>query len=218
MTPRLMIGAGLLLSACGPMAEGTTAHSLTQSAVARIGKSAPAAAPATGGSAMTRAQIEASPVPLMFMVAQDIEGAAVVQLVATNGPRTTWASPDGITVTTVGGIAAATRGFTEDLFASDPSDTLSVIRAGGGVSEKTIEFLDSNDRIQATALRCEVEPVDQATLSIVEIEYETTRFKEHCKGGELDHINYYWADTSGNIIQTQQWLSFSVGYLVTQSL
>ncbi len=211
-------GAAAFLAACGLMAEGTTAQKLTQLAVDRVSKGTPAPTAPSGSASMTRADIEASPVPIMFMIAQDLEGAAVVQLAAENGRRQTWASPDGITVTTLDGIITSTRGFAEDLFASDPENTLSVIRAGGGVSEKVVEFLDSNDHIQSITLRCEVSAIATLTLEIVEIAYETTRYKEHCIGGDLDHINYYWAEDDGNIVQTQQWMSFSVGYLVTQFL
>lgn len=210
----------LFMAACGPMAEGTTAHKLTQMAVAKVGRSsspetspAPATAPA-----MTRANIDNSPVPLMLMTAQDLGGAAVVQLASKNKERETYISPDGIAVTMVGGIATATRGFSEDLFASNPVHTLKAIHSGGGISEKLIEYLDSNDRIKSVILKCEISKVENIKLKIVETVYDTVRFREHCVNEEYDHINYYWADKTGNIVQSQQWISFSVGYLVTQLL
>lgn len=166
--------------------------------------------------ALSRADIDASPVPLLLVQIQQRQATATLQKAGENGKRVTWFTSDGTSVTTEDGIIVATRGFGDDLYAADTTEIRANLR-DGGTGTRVHEYLTGLDQVVRPSFSCEIKATRDEVLTIVERNYATVRYEERCKNAQFDFTNVYWVDSSNEIRQSQQWLSPAVGYLVTQS-
>ena len=144
--------------------------------------------------------------------------AALVQQVGTNGAKSTWLSPDGISVTFENGILVATRGLGPDLMAAEASGLNAALRQGAGEYTRTHEYLDGNDQIVRQSYVCRVTRAGSETITVVERRYDTVKYAENCSSGGQSFENLYWRDESGVTRKSRQLVSPPVGYLDSERL
>ena len=131
----------------------------------------------------------------------------------TNGNRVTWVSADQISVTLEFGLLVATRGFTQDLMATDVSQVIKALVSSGGTAVRTVEFLDGLDQISTELLQCSIASDGVETLIILEKDYKTEKFNEVCTNETFKFTNVYWINDLGRIVQSRQLVSRAIGFV-----
>lgn len=211
-----IIGAALaVLTACGPLNEGSVLARNADVFAARAGIGDSTAPPPP--PELTRAQIEAQPVDLLRISIISREATSVFTKVAENGPRVTWQSGQGVGVILQGGLVIGTRGIGDDVMGSDVSGAVSSLR-GGGNHLRTLEFLNGLGQIERRTYRCQTVRSRNDDIMIFDVTYATTIMEETCTGDAGEFKNTYWVDRNGVIWQSRQWISDGVGYLGYQRL
>ena len=102
---------------------------------------------------LTRAQVRQVKTPLMKADLPARGARAYLVSIGHNGPVTTWASPDGISISLNRGLVVATRGLGNDLMSLAMPD-LTRIERGAGTVQATYYFLDGVDQTQAVPVSC----------------------------------------------------------------
>lgn len=212
----LSLGA---LAACG--SNNSESRVLTKSIVGGlaplVGIGNKAAAEAATPK-LTRAQIDASPAPMLLAEIPSVGGAAVVTPVAVNGGKTTWRSSDGKALILQLGFLVATRGLLEDLQAAEVSGFGAALGPQGGTYQRQMEWLDGRNQLKREVFTCSVGAKGRETLTFFEKSYNTTLYEDRCTGERIIFVNRYWIDSGKKLRQSRQWVSESVGYLQTQAL
>lgn len=203
-----------LLTACGPMVADNGAGKLSASIAAMVSRGQPAAA--VEAPAVTLQSLREAEVPSALMAVPSVGWSGIVQQIGQNGDAITWGAIGGYSVTTENGLVIATRGFGNDLMAADPGNVLSAIRNGGGETTRVVEYLTGTDHIAKADLACSIEARGQETVQIIDETFEANRFEETCQNDQIGFMNVYWTTANGQVVQSQQWLSFSLGHITTQ--
>lgn len=204
------------LSSCGPLGQDRPAGRFVSGLVGDNSDS-PQGAAAGLGSSLTRAQIEAQPVNLLRLSIISREATAILVEGGNNGSKTTWFSPEGLSLTFDNGLLIGTRGFGDDLMGSDVSGAIASLGSGGN-HLRTLDFLNGLGQIERVSYRCNTVRTRSATIEIADISYDTTIIEETCASGGHTFKNTYWRDDAGTIWQSRQWISPQVGFLGYQRL
>ena len=205
----MALGAG-----CGPGAETGTLAGIAVQIVGGGGGDQAATEPQIG---LTREIIEQSGQELILVTVPSRGAAATLIRAGQNGDKVTWISPDGIGLTYRGGILIATRGFGDDLMAADVADLARGLRAGR-LAVRVHDYLDGEDQILRRTFQCDLQGGGSETIEIVERVYRTRVVEEVCRTRGGGFTNRYWIDGSGRILQSVQFVSPQVGFVVTQRL
>lgn len=208
----LCIAALIGLGACGSLNEQSPSAGIGQMIKARLaGGGAETSAPPA--PVLTRAAADANPgaFRLMSLVGQPSQAALVPA--GTNGTKVTWISADQVSITLDNGLLVATRGFAQDLMASDISGVIQALVSSGGTAQRQMEYLDGLDQISGQVLQCSIASGGTETLTILEKEVATERFDEVCTSNSLSFTNVYWISDAGSIVKSHQLVSQGVGFL-----
>ena len=168
---------------------------------------------------LTAAQIEAIGGPLLLAEAPALGTAALLPEVAWNAATRTWASADGVSLSTTGGLIVATRGLGFDLLSADVSGTLAAL--AGGVRQdypRLHSYLDGENRTAFRAFRCVMTSAGRETLDAFGTRREVTRLVETCYSTGDPIVNSYWVGEDGLPWRTRQWVSPEVGPVLTDLL
>lgn len=198
------------LASCGPLSEGSTAAQVVGLATARIA-GVPPAAPASLG--VSQEQVLANPGQYMRVNIRDLNQWDTMAQAGRNGTRVTWVNARNMTLTLQGGVVVATRGLPRDLMGAEVSGTVSAIRAGGGNSQRTHEYLTNLDGISTQLLQCRIASKGPEAIERLQRTLNSVRFEEECEGEELRFTNIYWVNRAGTIIRSLQAVAPDVGYL-----
>ena len=156
-----------------------------------------------------RAQIG---LPVLIAELPTLKVAAVIILAARNGAVTTWQSPDGITVSTQGGLLKATRGVGFDLMAADVAEPLAIITGSGtGQARRMQRYLDGENGDVVVRLLCGYTREGRKVTELCVT--DRTALGEPA---DLSIQNHYWLDGQGQIRQSSQWLGARNGYMLLQ--
>lgn len=164
---------------------------------------------------LTRAAIDASPVPLVHARILSRGAEATLAPVAVNGGNETWMSGDPITLTLRSGILIATRGLGEDMISASAPDAATV-RRGTGQTSRSFFHLDGENHTVRQNFACFLSNAGQQQFAMFERAYETLYITETCTGDGPEFTNEYWIDSAGKILKSRQWVSPSVGKLELQ--
>lgn len=173
---------------------------------------------AAGTPALDRAALEAAGGEYMLAAVPSRGAAALVQKVGSNGAKSTWLSPDGISVTFESGLLVATRGLGPDLMAAQAPGLIAALRHGAGEYTRIHEYLDGNDQIVRQSYVCRVTRAGGETITVVDRSYATVKHEENCTSGGQSFQNLYWQDSSGVTRKSRQLISPPVGYLDSERL
>ena len=197
--------------ACGPLNKGgMTARAVeTVSVMTGLRKAAPPAPPA-----IPTAALAAGPGNVLMVTLLGRGAVAPLTRVGENNGVVTWRTAKGVTLSFQDDILTASRGLNEDLMGADVDGVAAAIRAGTGTTQRVHSFLDSEDQIKARALTCTVTKIGPETITTVAGPSEAIKVDETCDGSALQFTNNYWLDAiGGNIVQSQQVLAPSVGFI-----
>lgn len=217
---RLLLVAALgLVASCGPLGSGLPIKGAI--GVVRTIVSAepqPDAAATNPRMALSRDAIEALPNDLILVEIPARQAVATLVKGATNGATTTWMSPDGISVTLNGAILQATRGLGPDLMGADTAGVRDLIAGRAQKITRRYSYLDGGDRTVILNFGCEVRSRTPEPIEIFERRYATTKVEEYCEGSGIGFTNFYWADASGTVWKSRQFVSPGIAYAMIEIL
>ena len=169
---------------------------------------------------LTRARIDAPGTPLLLADIEANDTVATSAKVARNKTVETWQTGDRVTLSLDQGLVTATRGLGEDLMSADNSGTKMMLagQLGDEYYVKLHSYLDGEYQTAFRSFQCRRSGQRQETIVIFERRHSTTRIEERCVTLDHEVTNVYWRGADGFLWKTQQWLSPSVKYLVTEQL
>ena len=169
---------------------------------------------------LTRARIDAPGRPMLLADIEAIEAVATLVKMAGNKTVETWQTGDQVSLSLDQGLVTATRGLGEDLMSADNSGTKMML--AGHLEDqyyvKLHSYLDGEYQTAFRSFQCRRSDLRQETIEIFERRHTTTRIEEECVTPGYEITNVYWRGTDGFLWKTQQWLSPSLKYLVTEQL
>lgn len=215
---RKWLALAALLSACGPLANENPLSGIGQAVRGAIaGGGDEAAAPADPRQALTREAIEQLPTDLILVAVPSRGAIAGLLRSGNNGNRTTWISPDGISVTTEAGLVVATRGFGFDVMAADVSGLRAVLD-GAASGRYVLETLNGRDQVVREVFDCTPGTRTAEAITIVERTYQTTKLQIICGNSERRFGSNFWIDRSGTVWKSQQFTTAELGFLNVERL
>ncbi len=132
----------------------------------------------------------------------------------------TWLSVDGATLLTRQGMIVGERGFGAGLMASDIAQSMDAVL--GGYRAETVRFhsfLTGNDRTEMRSYKCVVENRGDKIVTIRGTPTSTRMMRETCNSTDQNFVNVYWiSNTSGQIVQSRQWLGDFAGVVTTRQV
>lgn len=144
---------------------------------------------------------------------------AAMTRVGSNNGVDTWRTAKGVTLSFKGGILVASRGLNEDLIGADLIGVQEAITAGTGTSQRRHSFLDSEDQLQIRELECEVTTDGPEEIVTVAGATPAIKVTEVCTGQPFAFTNNYWLDEiGGEILQSQQALARTTGFIKVNPL
>lgn len=209
------------LSACSSgETEATMGKTLTQAALGAVkARASSAKTPDPGAQAsglLEAIQSADGPVLLVSVPARD--SLAAITPLSQNGSVTTWASQDGLTLSTRGGLVVATRGFGDDLLSVSTAETQTAIAAGGGQYNKTISLFAIGEAPSRKQLfTCTLRESGLEALQILAQSVRAQRYDEECRAPGANFNNAYWV-AGGKIVQSSQWVSPTIKSLAIQAV
>lgn len=219
MISRLLC-AGVLsgLAACGPLGQGATSSTLKTVAESILSGEAAANAQPAPQPALTRAAIEAADADLLLVSLVSRGSVDLLSPVSTRPGAVTWISSDGVSVSLRDGMVVATRASGFDLMGADTDAARRSLTTGGGSHSRRYDVLTGLDQIETDTYQCDMAFDKAETITIVERDFATRKFRETCKNDRVNFTNLYWVTSNGQIVQTRQFVSIGLGYLVYQRL
>jgi hypothetical protein len=221
MTPRsgasaLVLSCLIALSGCGEegaqRALDTAVAAGTLFQGAGSGDVTTVASPASTG--FSPEAVQANPENFQLFTINALGIAELARIETDNGRSKTWISQSGFTATFEDGILVATRGLVgEDIMAASAPGLIQALRAGGGTSTRSIEKLDSLNKLERSDFACTVVAAGTETINLGVREATGRRLDENCRGQTLIFDNIYWLDDAGRIIASRQFVSPTVAYL-----
>ncbi len=203
------------LTACGPLANNSSSLEAVRGVT---GSNAPSESLQLGALAgWALAGVEEQSADRLLLNVFESGGAATLVHVGTNGPRRTWLSTEGTTITIEAGIILTTRGFGSDLMGTQTPVTGDALRTPTNYI-RTHDFLNGLGQIERLDFRCESSFLKEETLEVSDKTYETMAYAELCEGDLNSFTNTYWITSDGAFVQSVQWISPELGYIGYQQL
>ena len=210
----LALVAALALAGCdtrGDEPSAVTIRDLLRERVAAMGRSGP------GFEMPSRAALDASEAPVLYIAIPAAGAEATLAPVAQNAGAVTWLTLDEVGVTTRAGVIVATRGLGADLMSADIAGLLPALSDPARVTRVHYR-LDGDNRTEALRFVCETSGAGRETLDIVGRQVPTWRVAETCRGPAGSFVNRYWLSAAGRIVQSEQWLTPGIGAVTTRLL
>ena len=157
---------------------------------------------------------DAAGIDLLYAEVPSRTGRALLTIAGRNGARTTWLSEDRISLVFEGQRLIATRGFGEDLMgASVPPLTTTSSRYA-----RVYAYLDglSQDTTQTFSCTSSITGRDRTRILAQDLDY--AEVTEQCISDGQKIENVYFIGNSGAVLQSKEWVSAEVGYVMTERL
>jgi hypothetical protein len=194
---------GLVLAGCGNQIGGNEGFET----LAQVWKQRTTKAPAP--KPITRASLGDFADPVLYAAIPKRNVESLLTIAMANRYATTWQTPDNITLTTRDGLLIETRGLGEDLMSAAVPD----IRSVRGMAPRTLYHIGGDGATKTTEYQCQITAAGSETIDVLGINYRTVRVDEDCTSVASSLQNRYWIDGTGEIRQSLQWVSESVGYI-----
>lgn len=204
------IAAAVTLSSCGSLNEQSPAAGVSRIVQARLAaRNADPTAPAA--PVLTREAADANPGAFLLLS----RGGSLASMVVagTNGSKVTWMSADQVSVTLENGLLVATRGFVQDLMATDNSQVITALVASGGSAVREVEYLNGLDQITPVIFQCNITSGGYETVETLGVSVRAERFNEACTSDTFTFTNSYWISDEGGIVKSNQLVSPGVGFV-----
>ncbi len=214
MTYRVTVAlAALVLAGCGQGAGDSVAMRLVGSLTGQGAAQMPGAAVPLETPGFTAQLIAERPQDYMIANVPTLGLNQPARLLQQNGREETWQTQGGATLAFDQGVLVATRGLIYDLMVISSAGVPEALRARSGSVVRTVEAIDSLDRLSSETVTCTFTDDGAETVNLGLREVMLTKVTEHCASTKLVFENAYWLDGSGAILQSRQFISAGVGYL-----
>lgn len=213
ITPLICIAA-LGLSACGSDPDAQKGLKQVQALTKAVFSRAEAPVGPTPEEALVATlQSTSGPVAAIAIEAQGVALAFVET--AQNGPVRTWTNGANQTMSTKGGMIVATRGYGDDLMANDSPEIIALVQSKrNGTQNREMYFNDGSDTNIRYVIPCTVARAGTENVQTINGPVSTTKMTESCVSGAFEVENTFWVNGSGTTLQSRQWVSGGIGYVV----
>ena len=169
-----------------------------------------------------RRALSSSDGPFALMRIEGTGSVAVLRVIETNGPHSTWSAwgtSERRSVSTRGGVITSTRGLGTDLMSSSVSGLLGMLsRRKDGIEKQVLRHLDGENQIEETEAYCAFTPDQRQTYQGGALRLQVTRVDVFCKTDIGTFNNYYLVSDGGRIVESRTWLGEGLGYFVLSHL
>lgn len=202
------LAVSALLTGCGSADQGGAG--LGQAVLARI---APQPAAASLRQVLTPDVIASFEQSAGVIGLPDRGQEALVVELNRRGSTVTWASLDGVSVSTRSGVVVATRGLGGDLMVADLAEVIAGVRGQRAEALRVHRYLDGENQTVPSVLIC-----DYARGPVAPVPFSITArsgpiVSETCTGPNRIIENTYWVSSAGRVFASRQWVGPEVGYL-----
>jgi predicted small secreted protein len=169
-----------------------------------------------------RRALNSSDGPFALMRIEGTGSVAVLRVIETNGPYSTWSAwgtSERRSVSTRGGVITSTRGLGTDLMSSSVNGLLGMLsRREDGITKQVLRHLDGENQIEETEAYCAFTPDQRQAYQAGALALQVTRVDVFCKTDTGTFDNYYLVSDSGRIVESRTWLGEGLGYFVLSHL
>lgn len=136
---------------------------------------------------------------------------ASLERIGYNNGVETWVTRDAISLSFKGGVLVASRGLGFDLMGADPNGTLDALggRQEGGYLRQ-MSFLNGEHGSVLIRAECFSKSIGSERIGTPVLQ----RIDEQCSTQDIEFVNNFWLDPSGRLVQSSQWLSPELGYVI----
>lgn len=168
---------------------------------------------------LNRAQIDASPQPILLADAARLNGGATLVEMGRRDGVVTWRTRDFAALSYRDGLLVATRGLGFDLMSADVSGSRAALSGGPAQGyTRLASFLGPEDDTVFRAFVCEMRNAGSDSVQSFGLTFPALRMEETCYGKNLRIDNRYWVAPGGGLRRSIQWVSPEVGYLETEQI
>lgn len=204
------------ISACS--STGGRSTGLMGAMLGRLVNGAPEDAAPRGVEGFTAEGVAANPQDYMVVNVPSVGLSAPARLHTRHGARETWQAQTGATMAFENGVMVATRGLIDDLLTMSSAGVREAIAAGGGSYQRVIEGLDTQDQLTQSAVTCTIVSDGVETVDLGLRRADLEKYSENCANAAVSFQNAYWLDGRGQVIQSRQFVSVTVGYVYANKL
>ncbi len=204
-----MVGL-MLIPGCGDLAKTGIGPRVAGALFPALAGTPP---PASGGLDFSAQAIAADTSQFAIFTINALAVQAPGRIIQNNGADQTWTSQSGFTATYSDGMLVATRGFGDDLMASDTVQSRLALVQGGGTAQRSHDFLDDFDQMTTVRFDCEIVAQGREVIDLGLRQPNLAKYEETCTSPKLVFANIYWLDDTGEILQSRQFVSQTVAYL-----
>ena len=196
------------LSACGSKDEAPEMTDQIFSAVkSKFNQKKNKVAGQKAAAGLSRAQVDASELPLLRLRIEDTGTLATAAAFAKNGNTDTYFMGTGQAVYLQNGILTGTRGLGHDLMSLEHSASNLRSAVGAGPKNRIYRHLNAEGQLIWTGVTCEFSAGEPTTLTQIGRNYSVLPITEYCEGESHQFSNKYMIDhRSGQIWQSIQWI------------
>lgn len=212
----VVASACLALSACGTGQDSPfSALALSLGSSLKGGKSANA----TVERQLNRSVLDRIKNPFLLAELPARNTKATLAIAGQNNGHISWLGGDGVGVVFRGPFVTRTQGLGADLLTLESGGGEAALRRGAGSATRVHRYLDGENKVFARRFSCSYTTEGREVIEIVGRAYSTRRVVEKCSGEGLSFENRYWLGVGdGFTWQSEQWVSPSVGHIVTTRL
>lgn len=205
----MILALPFALGACGSMGDVESRRNLFLSGVGALDPNAPPPLGIEEVRAFIPEALARTEGGLLLVEQPDFDRAEFFVAAGRNGAVTTFGSDSQTTIALNGPVMVATRGFGGDLMSADAGSLPGLLGAKQpGSYDRTLRYLDGEDRTTNVSLRCDLHPSGRSA----------TVFVEYCGAAELEFRNVFQFDRNGRVAVSVQWHGDQNGYLTLRHL
>jgi hypothetical protein len=193
------------LAACGTTEN--LVGSMTKTALSDLTNGEEKTAPPTMEQvkqALTPELLAQAPGGVIIAYAPKVQAMGILEERGTNGDVTTYATVDNTQISLRNGLLVASRGLGFDLMSADVTGPMHAIQSGGQGTDvvRVQSHLDGENLTKFTTFSCAYSKAPDDAIS------------EKCTSDTYGIENFYWLNSSGDVVKSQQWLSPQIGYVL----
>ena len=174
--------------------------------------------PVSARSILTRADIDSSGVPLLFVELATGQNGTLYKYPGF-GVGETWIGVDGATLTLDKGILIASRGMGNDIMGGHTSIPEWKFIKETQSYPRSLSYLSGDNEIKIEEFECSLEKEkDVEKIEIFKIYYLTRVYTEKCQNSIMSIQNKYYIDKNHIVRKSYQFHSNVVGYLLTERI
>lgn len=199
-----------LITGCSNAPDNQVTAGTIAKSIFKGRKAAPAPSADQIAADVTKA-LAATDAPLILLAIPERQAVTVMQKLEQNQGYETYGTADRRSITLLGGMLTGTRGLGNDIMSSDISAVRALVTSRkAGTGRRVMRYLDGEDLT--------ISDISICTVSVAGSDAGTTHMREACKGDSVDFDNTYQVAADGQIIQSRQWHSPLIEYMVIQKL